>query len=66
MKGKKSLGDSQAPSPEGSEDEAKSPVSGGEEDGRKSPVDSLIRGRKKAGAQFLKDELRRDPFDVVH
>ena len=63
-KGRKSLRDSQAPSPEGSDDELRSPVEGGEE--AKSPVENVIRGRQRAGAQFLKDELRRDPFDVVH
>jgi hypothetical protein len=64
-----SLRDSQAPSLEGSEDdEARSPVSNDEE-AQNSPVEMRMpqaRGRKGRGAKFIEDELKRDPFDVVH
>jgi hypothetical protein len=64
MKGRKSLRDSQPPSPGGTDDEANSPTSNDED--AKSPIEGVIRGRQKAGAKFLKEELKRDPFDVVH
>lgn len=68
MKGRRSLGDSQAPSPEGSEDdEARSPVSDEEE--LRSPTieskSSSARGRKPK-MNFLRDELKKDPLDLVH
>ncbi|RMZ78437.1 hypothetical protein DV737_g3886, partial [Chaetothyriales sp. CBS 132003] len=60
---------SQAASPDASDDEARS-AAGADEDesngGNRSPLENAIRGSTKAGAQWVKEELKRDPFDIVH
>ncbi|KIX98225.1 uncharacterized protein Z520_06305 [Fonsecaea multimorphosa CBS 102226] len=70
MRGKRSLRDSQAPSPEGSEDdEARSPISNdGETDifGLKTPPLGLIRGRKGKNAKGDTEEPKREAMDVMH
>lgn len=67
MKGRRSLNDSRGPSPEGSEDEARSPVSNDEND-LMSPTESktsTVRGRKSK-SNFLRDEFKKDPLDLLH
>ncbi|KIW75939.1 hypothetical protein Z517_10684 [Fonsecaea pedrosoi CBS 271.37] len=70
MRGKRALRDSQAPSPEGSEDdEARSPISNdGESDifGLKTPPLGSIRGRKGKYAKSDTDEPKREAMDVMH
>ena len=72
MKRRRALNSSQAASPEGSEDdEAKSPLSNDESDGADSVkrVESA-RGRKSRTKErvedFVREEFRRDPLDLVH
>lgn len=69
MKGRRSLGDSQAPSPDGSEDEdGRSPVSNDEDDFRSPATEhksGSVRGRRP-NMNFLRDELKKDPLDLVH
>ncbi|RMD43510.1 hypothetical protein DV735_g1662, partial [Chaetothyriales sp. CBS 134920] len=68
-RGRRSLHDtsSQAPSPDASDDEAHSAVDEDENaDGNRSPLENAIRGSTKAGAQWVKEELKRDPLDIVH
>lgn len=72
MKRRRALNSSQAPSPEGSEDdEAKSPVSNDDSDGGDSLKRSdTVRGRKSKTKErvedFVREEFRRDPLDLVH
>ncbi|RMZ83704.1 hypothetical protein DV738_g1095, partial [Chaetothyriales sp. CBS 135597] len=68
-RGRRSLHDtnSQAPSPDASDDDSRSAVDEDENnDGNRSPLENAIRGSTKAGAQWVKEELKRDPFDIVH
>ncbi|RMZ90559.1 hypothetical protein DV736_g2215, partial [Chaetothyriales sp. CBS 134916] len=70
-RGRRSLRDSnsQAASPDASDDEARSTVGADEDEsngGNRSPLENAIRGSTKAGAQWVKEELKRDPFDIVH
>ena len=67
MKGRRSLNDSRGPSPEGSEDEARSPASNDEND-LVSPTESKtgsVRGRKPR-SNFLREEFKKDPMDLLH
>ena len=70
MRGKRALRDSQAPSPEGSEDdEARSPISNdGEIDifGLKTPPLGSMRGRKGKNAKGDAEEPKREAMDVMH
>ncbi|OAP61109.1 hypothetical protein AYL99_03310 [Fonsecaea erecta] len=70
MRGKRALRDSQAASPEGSEDdEARSPISNdGESDifGLKTPPLGSIRGRKGKAAKGDVEEPKREAMDVMH
>ena len=72
MRGQRALRDSQAPSPEGSEDdEARSPVSN---DGHErdiitftlTPPLGLGRGRKGKNARNDAQEPKREALDVLH
>jgi hypothetical protein len=69
MRGKRSLRDSQNPSPEGSEDdEARSPVSNDGDAGSlglKTPP--IVRGRKgKTNSSSGQEEAEREAMDVMH
>ena len=75
MNRKRALTSSQAPSPDGSEDdEARSPLSNDESDREmRSPDEGgkrsgSVRGRKVKSKveDFVRDEFRRDPLDLVH
>jgi hypothetical protein len=67
MRGQRALRDSQAPSPEGSEeeDEARSPVTDGEgfHMQLQTPPTGSTRGRK---AKNLEEDGNRDALDVLH
>jgi len=70
MRGHRALRDSQAPSPEGSEDDdARSPVSNDGEtltiDFRTPPV-GFPRGRKGKNAKNDAQEPKREAMDVMH
>jgi hypothetical protein len=68
MRGQRALRDSQAPSPEGSEeeDEARSPVTDGEGFSLqlKTPPMGSVRGRKSKNTDS--EEGKRDALDVLH
>ncbi len=72
MKRRRTLTDSQAASPEGSEDdEARSPLSNDESDeGDSLKRGDSVRGRKSKAKErvedFVREEFRRDPLDLVH
>ena len=71
MRGQRALRDSQAPSPEGSEDdEARSPVSNDGNDGEPLTITLtppvLGRGRKGKSAKSDTQEPKRDALDVLH
>ena len=76
LKRRRTLGgrDSQVPSPDGSEDdEAKSPAEDDSDCERdeKSPEGSMKRGRSvrertKQVEDFVRDEFKRDPMDLLH
>ena len=72
MRGQRALRDSQAPSPEGSEDdEARSPLSNDGNDGDVPSITltssaSFARGRKGKTAKDGNQEPKRDALDVMH
>ena len=71
MCGQRALNNSQAPSPEGSEDdEARSPVSNDEDALSpgllKPPSLDIARGRKGKSAKDGAQESKRDAMDVLH
>jgi hypothetical protein len=72
MKRRLTLGDSRGGSPEGSdEDDLRSPVSDESDRELTSPSGSMkressARGRKKRVEEFVREEFRRDPLDLVH
>ncbi len=71
MRGQRALRDSQAPSPEGSEDdEARSPVSNDGNDGDALTITltppAFLRGRKGKSSKDDEQEPKREALDVLH